>query len=131
MHARLSKLAALLAFGIGAMAITAGGKVLLGQPPGYYVIDWLPVYNFSVGVISAGVTAVLIWRNHRFALPAALATLAGHSVVMAVLLTAYRSVVAADSLVAMTLRIGVWAVVAVLLLVQARGDKPHPLARGL
>lgn len=31
----LSKIASILAFVIGAMAIFAGGKVLLGIPPGY------------------------------------------------------------------------------------------------
>lgn len=130
MHARLSKLASLLAFAIGAMAIFAGGKVLLGQIPDYYVIDWLPIYNFSLGVVSVLVTALLIWRSHRYALPAALVTLISHSAVMALLLTVYRDVVAPDSLVAMTLRISVWAVICMLLWVQARGCKARPLARG-
>lgn len=131
MNAWLSKAAALLALVIGAMAVFAGGKVLLGQLPDYYVISWLPVYNFTLGLISALVTALLIWRSHRYALPAALATLTIHSAVMALLLTAYRDVVAPDSLVAMTLRISVWAVISVLLWVQARGGRAQPLARGL
>ena len=33
----LSKIAAVLAFIIGAMAVFAGGQVLLGRDPGYYV----------------------------------------------------------------------------------------------
>lgn len=131
MNAWLSKAAALLALVIGAMAVFAGGKVLLGQLPDYYVISWLPVYNFTLGLISALVTALLIWRSHRYALPAALATLTSHSAVMALLLTAYRDVVAPDSLVAMTLRISVWVVISVLLWVQARGGRAQPLARGL
>jgi hypothetical protein len=48
----LSKVAAGLAFIIGAMAIFAGGQVLLGRDPGYYVIGWLPIYNFVMGVLS-------------------------------------------------------------------------------
>ena len=42
MNTTLNKIAAILAFGIGAMAVFAGGKVLLGNDPGYYVINWLP-----------------------------------------------------------------------------------------
>jgi hypothetical protein len=131
MHSRLSKLASLLALAIGAMAVFAGGKVLLGQDPGYYVIDWLPVYNFMVGVISILVTSVLIWRGHRFALPAVLGTLLAHNTVMAILLTVYGSVVASDSLRAMTLRISVWTIISLLVWMQARRDRPCPLAHGL
>jgi hypothetical protein len=120
MNAILSKTAALLAFVIGAMAIFAGGQVLLGQLPDYYVIDWLPIYNFSVGVISALVTAIVIWKNTRYALPAAVATLSAHALVMIVLQTAYRDVVAPDSIRAMTVRIGVWIVILALLLIQGR-----------
>ena len=48
MRTILTKAASILAFAIGAMAIFAGGKVLLGQDPGYYVIDWVPIYNFRL-----------------------------------------------------------------------------------
>jgi hypothetical protein len=115
----LSKTAALLAFAIGAMAIFAGGKVLLGQDPGYYVIDWVPVYNFGLGLVSAAVTAALIWKNSTAALPAAAATLASHSIVMVILQSAYREVAASESIKAMTIRILIWAVILALLLVQA------------
>ena len=49
----LHRLAAGLAFVIGAMAVFAGGQVLLGQLPDYYVIDWLPSYNLTLGLVSA------------------------------------------------------------------------------
>ncbi|MBE2223717.1 MAG: hypothetical protein IAF02_19410, partial [Anaerolineae bacterium] len=75
MNSKLSKAAAILAWIIGGMAIVAGGRVLLGTLPDYYVVDWLPIYNFVVGVVTVLVTAVLIWRNSRYALPAAVATL--------------------------------------------------------
>jgi hypothetical protein len=120
MKGKVTKIAAVLAVIIGAMAVFAGGRVLLGNDPGYYVIDWLPVYNFAMGVISILVLAVLIWRNSPYARPAALATLAAHVLVMLVLLTTYRDVVAADSLSAMTIRISVWLVILALLLVEAR-----------
>ena len=119
MSTRLTKAASILAFAIGAMAIFAGGKVLLGQDPGYYVIDWVPIYNFIVGVITVLITAILIWKNSKYALPAAIATLIGHSIVIIVLQTAYHEVVAPDSIQAMTIRIFVWAAILVLLLIQA------------
>jgi len=126
MNTKLSKAAAVLAFIIGGMAIFAGGKVLLGNDPGYYVIDWLPVYNFIAGLASFAVAAVLIWKNSRYALPATVITLGFHSAVMAILQTAYSSVVAPDSIQAMTLRISVWVVILVLMLIERRQNAPAP-----
>jgi hypothetical protein len=120
MKANLSKIAAILALMIGTMAIFAGGRVLLGTDPGYYVIDWLPVYNFTVGLITVLVTAVLIWRKSRHARPAVGATFAAHALVMLTLLTIYRDVVAPDSLVAMTVRIVVWLVILTLMIVAGK-----------
>jgi hypothetical protein len=117
-----NKIAAVLAFVIGAMAVFAGGKMLLGVPPDYYVIDWLPIYNFAIGVVSVFFSSVVIWRNSLLALMVAVATLAAHAIVMLILLTAYRSVVAPDSLVAMTVRLAVWSVILILLLVQRRRE---------
>jgi hypothetical protein len=119
----MQKIASILAFIIGAMAIFAGGQVLLGRDPGYYVINWLPTLNFLVGVLTFLFTAILIWKNHPWALTAAIATLSVHVLVMLILLTAYRDVVAPDSLVATTVRIVVWIVILVLLLIQARRTK--------
>ena len=116
----LNKIAAVLAFIIGAMAVFAGGKVLLGEQPDYYVIDWVPIYNFVIGVVSVFFSSVVIWRNSRLALPVAVATFGAHAIVMLILLTAYRPVVATDSLVAMTIRLVVWAIILVLLTIQRR-----------
>jgi hypothetical protein len=115
-----AKIAAVLAFIIGIMAIVAGGQVLLGQLPDYYVINWLPVYNFIAGLASALVVAILIWRESRYALPAAAAVFAAHAVVMIVIRTAYSDVVAPDSLRAMTIRLAVWLIILVLLFLQSR-----------
>lgn len=119
----LNKIAAILALIIGAMAIVAGGKVLLGIDPGYYVIDWVPIYNFSMGIISVFFTAVLLWKNHRFALPAAGATFVAHSIVMIMLQTLYRNSVAQESIQAMTIRMIVWGAILVLLSLQSRRRK--------
>jgi hypothetical protein len=119
MNIKRTQTAAVLAFIIGAMAVFAGGRVvLLGILPDYYVIDWLPVYNFIMGLVTVGITAVLIWRNGRYARPAAVATFATHALVMLILLAAYRDVVALDSLAAMTVRLVAWAVILALLLVR-------------
>ena len=110
------KLAAILAFAIGAMAIFAGGQVvLLGKEQNYYVISWLPYYNFTVGLITFFVTAVLLWKNSPYARAAALATFAAHATVMLILQTAYRDVVAAESIKAMTVRLSVWTVILLII----------------
>jgi hypothetical protein len=115
----LTKVAAVLAFIIGAMAIFAGGQVLLlGAVKDYHVIDWLVVYNFVMGLLTFFVTAVLIWKNARYALAAAIATLAAHVTVMTILLAAYQGVVAPDSLVATSVRIVVWLIILTLMLIQ-------------
>lgn len=117
------KVASGLALVIGAMAVFAGGQVLLGQLPDYYVIDWLPIYNLTLGVVSALIASVVIWRSNRLALPTATTIFGLHAVVMLILLTAYRQVVAVDSLRAMTIRLVAWAVILILLLA-ARRKRP-------
>ena len=119
----LNKIAAVLAAIIGLMAVFAGGRVLLGNLPDYYVITWLPVYNFLLGTISVSITAIIIWKNLRFAISAAIVTFSLHGVVMLVLQTAYRSVVAIDSIQAMSVRLVVWALILVLLGIQQRNNQ--------
>ena len=124
MNSKLTKTAAVLAFIIGAMAIFAGGQVLLGKTMNYYVIDWLPIYNFIVGIISAFFTAIAIWKGSKIAMPAAIATLISHGIVMVILLTVYRDVVASDSIIAMTVRLIVWLIILVLMFIQKqKGEK--------
>jgi len=125
-NTKFTKTAAVLSFIIGAMAIFAGGQVLFGKVMDYYVIDWLPIYNFILGLLSAGFTAIAIWKNHKIAMPAALATFASHAAVMLILQTAYRDVVAPDSIVAMTVRLFVWLIILTLVVVQVRKNKTKP-----
>lgn len=120
MNATLNKIAAILAFVIGAMAVFAGGKVLLGNDPGYYVINWLPVYNYTIGILTVFITAALIWVRHRLALPIAAATFGVHTLVMLVLQVAYRDVVAIDSVVAMTIRLIAWVIILTLMFFQTQ-----------
>lgn len=122
----LNKIASVLALVIGGMAIFAGIQVLLGNDPGYYVINWLPVYNYTAGILTVFITAILIWTNHCLALPVAITTIGIHAAVMVILQTAYRDVVAPDSIRAMTVRLVVWAVILGLMIAQARARKVQP-----
>ena len=123
MKINLNKIAAVLAFIIGAMAVFAGGQVLLGKLPDYYVINWLPVYNYTVGILTIFVTVILIWTRHRLALPVAIATFGVHTLVMLVIQTAYRDVVATDSIMAMTICITFWIIILALMYFQSRKTK--------
>jgi hypothetical protein len=123
-----NKIASLLAFIIGGMAIFAGAKVLMGNDPGYYVINWLPVYNYTVGILTVFVTAVLIWANSKLAVPAAIGTIGFHALVMSILWTAYRDVVAPDSIRAMTIRLISWGIILSLMLIQARKNAATELS---
>lgn len=118
MNTIFNKVASILALIIGAMAIFAGGSVLLGRDPGYYVINWLPLFNYTFGILTVLFEAVLIWINSRQALPAAIATFSLQGLVMIILLTAYRDLVALDSIVATMVRMVVWLIILALLFLQ-------------
>ncbi len=123
MKSILRKIAAILALIIGGMAVFAGVKVLLGIDPGYYVIDWVPVYNYTMGILTVFITAILIWRGSKLAGFAAVTTFSLHTLVMILLQTVHRDVVAVDSIRAMTIRMIAWAVILVLMFAQFRKDK--------
>jgi hypothetical protein len=123
MNTILNKIAAVFAFIIGGMAIFAGGNVLLGNDPGYYVINWLPLYNYTMGILTLFIIAPLIWASKNFAMSSAIGAFSLHAVVMLILQTAYQSVVAPDSIRAMTLRLTVWLIILVLMFFQARKNK--------
>jgi hypothetical protein len=118
-----NKIASSLAFIIGALAIFAGGQALLGKDPGYYVINWLLLYNYTIGIMTVIITATLIWKNSKFAMPAAIGTFSLHALVMILLQTAFRDVVAADSIRAMIVRLVVWGIILSLMFLQRRKEK--------
>lgn len=115
-----SKSAALLAFVIGVMALFAGGKVLIGIDPGYFVINWLPLYNYTVGMISVLLLAPALWSGRRSGTWLAFATLAAHALVFLVIRTTYAPVVADESIKAMIVRMVAGIVIAALALLGAR-----------
>jgi hypothetical protein len=123
MNGKFTKIAAILTFIIGAMAIFAGGQVVLGKVMDYYVIDWLPLYNLIVGLISTFFIAIIIWKGSKIALQAAAVILVSHATVMLILQTYYRGVVASNSIRAMTIRITVWLIILALMIIQVRKDK--------
>ena len=113
-------IAAVRAFIIGTMAVFAGGKILLVKDPGYYVINWLPIYNYTVGILTVFITAILIWRGGKLAWFTAIATFMAHTLVMIILQSAYNDVVAADSIRAMTIRMVAWVIILGLMFIQSR-----------
>jgi len=123
MKSILTKIAAVLAFIIGAMAVFAGAQVLLGNDPGYYVINWVPIYNYTAGILTIFITAILIWRVSKLAWFAAIATFSAHTLVMIILQTVHRDVVAVDSIRAMTIRMIAWAFILALMFAQSQKDK--------
>jgi hypothetical protein len=120
MKPNFDKVASILAIIIGSMAIFAGGKVLLGNDPGYTVINWVPVYNYTAGLLTVFITAILIWRSSKHALLLAIATFSAHGVVMVILQAVFRDVVANESIMAMTVRLIVWSFILILMVVQRR-----------
>ena len=123
MNSIYRKIAAVLVFIIGGMAIFAGGQVLLGKVMDYFVIDWLPVYNYTVGLFTSFLTAILVWKGSKYAMTAAVTTFATHGTVMLVLQTVYRHQVAPDSIQAMTVRLVAWLIILSLMFIQAQKDK--------
>jgi FtsH-binding integral membrane protein len=120
MKLTLNKIAAILAFTLGGLSILAGGMAMHGWNPGYFVLNWLPVYNFIMGVLTVFIPAMLIWRNSRYATPVAIAALGIHATVTVLLLSAFRGTPAAQSILAMFFRVAVWLIILALMFFQAR-----------
>ena len=67
----LQIIAAGMAFLIGAMAVFVCGRVVLfGILPENYLIDWLPIFNFSLGIVTVLYSVVMIWKNQSWPRPA-------------------------------------------------------------
>ena len=115
------KTASLLAFVIGIMAVLVGVRVAIlnGEMP-YYVLQWLPVYNLILGVLSVFPITFWIWKKSKLAIPASTAILASHSIVLLVLLVAYLGTVSVFSLGAMIFRIVIWGMILRLLLLHKK-----------
>ena len=118
------KTATILSFIIGALAVFIGIRVVfLGQEMFYYVIDWLPVYNLILGLLTLFITTILIWKNSPIALHASIATLVSHSAVTLFLLIAYKDTVSIFSIVSMLIRLVFWIIILRLLLLQKKENQ--------
>lgn len=114
MNAILTKIPSILAFLVGAMSIFAGGMVMRGWKPGYSVLSWLPVYNVVIGLLTL-IPAYLLWVDNRYAWTASIVTFGVHTIVLLLLLAAFRGQVAAQSIGAMSFRVVVWIIILALL----------------
>ena len=101
----------------------------MGSDPGYYVINWVPLYNYTMGILTVFITAVLIWKNSRFAMPSGIGTFGLHGLVMLLLQTVFRDTVASESIQAMTLRLIVWAIILGLMYFRLRQGNTATVAR--
>ncbi|MBE0682291.1 MAG: hypothetical protein IH589_10285 [Anaerolineales bacterium] len=109
------KIAAVLAFVVGIFSIFAGGMAMRGWEPGYSMLGWLPIYNFSMGILTVFIPTVLIWKNNRHASTGAFLFFGIHTGATALLLLVFRDSVATQSLLAMTFRLVVWLVILALI----------------
>ena len=115
----LNQIASILAFLVGSMSIVAGGKAMQGWNPGYNVLSWLPVYNFVMGILAL-IPTVLLWVSHRFGLAASIAAFGIHTLILLLLIFAFRDQVAIQSIAAMIFRLAVWSVILTLMFFRLR-----------
>jgi hypothetical protein len=119
MNTILNKISSSLAFLVGGLSIFAGALAMTGWEPGYFVLNWLPVYNFILGVLTVFIPAILIWKNSKHAMFAAIATFSIHAIVTMFLLTIFRDMVAANSIGAMIFRLVTWIIILALMFAQS------------
>lgn len=108
--------AAVVAILFGVATIAAGSRVLAGSDPGYVVFRALLVYNTIMGAVYiAG--GLVIWRAVSRGRRWARLIFAANLVVLLTVTVLYLtgSVIAIESLVAMTFRTAVWGAIAVAL----------------
>jgi hypothetical protein len=109
-----NRIAALLALIIGALPIYAGTRVLTGiDVPSHPVLDWLVIYNVTLGVISV-LMALFLWNAWKGARPVSLLIMAAHLLVFLWLLSMPREEVALKSQVVMGVRTATWVLINVL-----------------
>ena len=105
----IQSVSACIATLFGLLTLFAGTRVLLGSDPGYVVVQPLLIFNTAMGFvyIAAGIT---IWRNLIKGRNVAAVIFTLNLVVLAIIYFLYTqgSLIAVDSLGAMSLRTVVW-----------------------
>lgn len=107
------RVAAILAVVLGLLAVTEGGRVLLGLPvPDYPVLLWLVWYNVAMGALSV-MAGAEIWLQREKGRSLALNILTLHAIVFVGLLALKQTgqVVAMKSIFAMMFRTFTWVVI--------------------
>jgi hypothetical protein len=116
-----NKIAAVVSLIGGLMIIvTCGQVVLLGKVPEQYVVEWMPPFQFFIGVLSVFITTILLWKDHLLAIPAVIFTLVLQGLAMAMLITAYGDSVTAKTLNTVSVRILITVAVLVLMILHRR-----------
>jgi len=113
----------LLGIIIGLLSILSGTKVLLGiSSPTYSVLQWLVIYNVSLGVVSV-FTGAGLWNLRSWAISLAALVAASHGFVLVLLTVFFVSgkSVAYQSIMAMLFRTTVW--VGIFLLARRMGRR--------
>ncbi|ARV15554.1 hypothetical protein [Polaribacter sp. SA4-12] len=109
----LNTTGALLAFFIGIMSVFSGSLVLFGTATkDYNVLQWLVIYNVIVGVISI-IGAYLIWRNTLISKKLILVILGLHFLIL-FYLAFFSETVAVESIQAMSFRVVIWLIIAIV-----------------
>ena len=108
-------IATILAILIGILSVISGSMVLLGlRSVDYRVLDWLVVYNVTLGIISI-LVAYQIGKQHSRSKLMIMTILLLHFLVL-VYLYFFNDMVADESIKAMGFRVGIWVAILILAL---------------
>jgi hypothetical protein len=108
-------IAAIVASLIGILSVFSGSMVLLGlRSVDYRVLDWLVIYNVALGIISI-LVAYQIGKQHSRSKLMIMTILLLHFLVL-VYLYFFNDMVAVESIKAMAFRVGIWAAILILVL---------------
>ena len=110
------KIAAGIAVIFSLLTIVAGSQVLLGMTqPAYIVLTPLLIYNVFMGFVGV-MTGVAFWMNHKKAVILIKIVAGAHLVVLLTVVVIYfaAGAVARQSIQAMSLRVVIWAIIALV-----------------
>lgn len=108
-------IAAIVASLIGILSVFSGSMVLLGlRSVDYRVLDWLVIYNVALGIISI-LVAYQIGKQHSRSKLMIMTIMLLHFLVL-VYLYFFNDMVAVESIKAMAFRVGIWAAILILVL---------------
>lgn len=108
-------IATILAILMGILSVFSGSMVLLGlRSVDYKVLDWLVVYNLTLGIISI-LVAYQIGKQHIRSKLMIMTILLLHFLVL-VYLYFFNDMVADESIKAMAFRVGIWVAILILVL---------------